>query len=180
MKLGSLHHLPKLVHEPDGTRSLQPCVRVHVQGWVHDEPACVVLHIVLQEGRDTDMDVLEEVQDGISDSLDLSYSHGGIVGHQMIESSLNIVVYIRISHITKYSIKMIQCQGNDVTGIVAHQDLILHCHGHQVIQLVHAVAVQLHDGGMGQLVKHGLQHSPAVDGLVLAEYFIYESSVEHG
>ena len=32
---------------------------------------------------------------------------------------------------------------------------------------------------MRQLVEHSLQHSSAVDGLVLAEYLINESSVEH-
>ena len=36
--------------------------------------------------------------------------------------------------------------------------LVFHRHGHQVIELVHAVRVQPHYGGMGQLVEHRLQH----------------------
>ena len=120
MELVRLHDLPTLIHEPDGPRGLQPCVREHVERGKHDEPARVVLHVVLQEGGDTDVDVLEEVEYGVSHGLQLAHRHGGIVGHHVVESGLNVVVHVGVRHVAKYRIKMIECQGDDMSGIVAH------------------------------------------------------------
>ena len=39
-------------------------------------------------------------------------------------------------------------------------DLVLDGHGHEVVELVHAGRVEAHDGGVGQLLKHGLHHPP--------------------
>ena len=58
--------------------------------------------------------------------------------------------------------------------------LVFDGHCHQVVELVHAVGVEPHDGGVGELVEHGLQHPPAVYRLVFPEYFLYKPPVEHG
>ena len=64
MKFCCLHDLSGVVHEPDGPGDLYP--GVDGRHGVHHEPPVVVLHLVLQKGRDADVNVLEEVQDGIS------------------------------------------------------------------------------------------------------------------
>ena len=97
----------------------------------------------------------------------------------MAESCLNIGDDGGAGHVAQDGVQVVEGEGHQVAGVVAHQHLVLHRHRHQVVQLVHAVAVELHDGGVRQLVKHRLQHSPAVDGLVLPEYFLYEPPVEH-
>ena len=74
---------------------------------------------------------------------------------------------------------MVECERYQMSWVVTHQDLVLDGHRHQVVQLVHAVTVELHDGGVRQLVEHCLENSPAVDWLVLLEDLLYESSVEH-
>ena len=90
MKFGSLYHLSWRVHEPttinneyfdieiwyilywywpDGAWHLHP--GVDCQCWWHHKPAIVVLHLVLQEGGDTNMDILEEVQNWIPAQCDI-------------------------------------------------------------------------------------------------------------
>ena len=64
MKLYCLHDLSRAVHVPDGPGDLHP--GVDGRHGVHHELAVVVLHLVLQKGGDADVNVLEEVQDGIS------------------------------------------------------------------------------------------------------------------
>ena len=65
MKLCSFHNLSGAVHEPDGPGDFHP--GVDGRHGAHHEPPVVVLHFVLQEGGDADVDVLEEVQDGVSE-----------------------------------------------------------------------------------------------------------------
>ena len=43
--------------------------------------------------------------------------------------------------------------------------LVFDGHCHQVVELVHAVGVEPHDGGVGELVKHGLQHLDQGDSI---------------
>ena len=97
----------------------------------------------------------------------------------MTEGDLHIFLDLRAGDIAQDGVQVIEGESYQVARVVTHQNLVLHRHRHQVVQLVHAVAVELHDGGVRQLVKHRLQHSPAVDGLVLPEYFLYEPPVEH-
>ena len=66
MKLCSFHDLSRVVHEPDGPGDFHP--GVDGRHGAHHEPPIVVLHFVLQEGGDADVDVLEEVQDGVSEN----------------------------------------------------------------------------------------------------------------
>ena len=65
MKLCSFHNLSGAVHEPDGPGDFHSSV--DGRHGAHHEPPVVVLHFVLQEGGDADVDVLEEVQDGVSE-----------------------------------------------------------------------------------------------------------------
>ena len=65
MKLCSFHDLSGVVHKPDGPGDLHP--GVDGRHGAHHEPPVVVLHFVLQKGGDADVDVLEEVQDGVSE-----------------------------------------------------------------------------------------------------------------
>ena len=167
-----------LYFRPDGSRSL--LVSVDTSGWSHHEPAIVVLDPVLEEGGDPHVNVLQEVEDGVSDGLELAQGHGSVVVDEVFESCLDILLHIGTRHVAEDSVEMVEGEGDDVPGVVTHQHLVLDRHGHQVVQLVHAVRVELHDGGVRQLVKHGLQHSPAVDWLMFTEDLIDESSVEHG
>ena len=64
MELCCLHDLSGVVHESDRPRDLRP--GVHGRHGRHDKPPAVVLHLVLQEGWDAHVYVLEEVQDGVS------------------------------------------------------------------------------------------------------------------
>ena len=98
----------------------------------------------------------------------------------MTEGDLHIFLDLRAGDIAQDGVQVIESESYQVAGVVAHQHLVLHRHRHQVVQLVHAVAVQLHDGGVGQLVEHRLQNSPAVYRLVFPEYFLYKPPVEHG
>ena len=64
MEFSCFHDLSGVVHELDGPGDLRP--GVDGRHGAHHEPPVVVLHLVLQEGGDPDVNVLEEVQDGIS------------------------------------------------------------------------------------------------------------------
>ena len=65
MELCSFHNLSGVIHEPDGPGDLHP--GVDICHGAHHEPPVVVLHFVLQKGGDADVDVLEEVQNGVSE-----------------------------------------------------------------------------------------------------------------
>ena len=62
----------------------------------------------------------------------------------------------------------------------AYAYLIFYCHDHEVIELVHAVGVEPHDGGVSQLVEHGAEDPLVVESLVLQEDLLDELPVEHG
>ena len=99
--------------------------------------------------------------------------------NKLIKGRLHIGRHRGASHIAQDSVQVVEGECNEVPGVVTHEHLILDCHGHQIVQLVHAVAVQLHDGGMCQLIKHRLEHPPAVNWLVLVEYLLDEPPIEH-
>ena len=72
VELGGLHHLAGGVHEADGAGRVVAGEHLHRRR--HHEPPAVVLHLVLQERRDADVDVLEEVQNGVSEHSELEVS----------------------------------------------------------------------------------------------------------
>ena len=73
--------------------------------------------------------------------LKLPNTHIFVVLRKVLESNLNILPDNTAGDIAENSVKMIECEGDNVLGVVALQDLVLHRHGHQVIQLVHAVRI---------------------------------------
>ena len=94
--------------------------------------------------------------------------------------------------IAEDGVQVVEGERDQVTRIVAHQHLqvaltgfgsffsifeddgqvvcfsvhlVFDGHCHQVVELVHAVGVEPHDGGVGELVKHGLQHLDQGDSI---------------
>lgn len=62
---------------------------------------------------------------------------------------------------------------------ICQEYLMLDSHDHQVVQFIHAVLIEPHDGGMSQFVKHGSEHPSTVQGLMLHEYLFQELAIEH-
>ena len=114
--------------------------------------------------------------------------HAGVVVHCVLERKLHVGLeeHLASPHdtlveghldggggdVTKDGVEVVQSEGDQVARVVTHEHLrtssssggqnvphlVFHRHGHQVIELVHAVRVQPHYGGVGQLVEHRLQH----------------------
>ena len=99
--------------------------------------------------------------------------------HKLTEGSLHVGRHGGAGDVAEDRVKMVQGERDEMPGVLTHEDLVLDGHGHQVVELVHAVAVELHDGGVSQLIKHRLEHPPAVYRLVLDKDLLDEPSVEH-
>ena len=56
------------------------------------------------------MDILQEVEDTISDGLQLSHRHGRIVLNKVTEGCLNILLDVWTGDIAEYGVKMIESQ----------------------------------------------------------------------
>lgn len=136
------------------------------------------LHTVLDEQRDLDVLVSEELEDLL---LDDEVIKGLVVLALGLESSdavLNKVLHRRPRNQISHRQQMLHRHVVDLLRLASRLHLVLKSHQHEVKQLLHTRRVQLHDGTVGELLKDLLGAGHGVHGLS-SEELLHKLGGEH-
>ena len=80
-------------------------------------------------------EVEEEVEGGVADGLQLRRGHAAVALDEEVVGHLEVGLGRGVADVVMDGIEVVEGHEDQVLGVAAQQDLLLHGHHHQVVQL---------------------------------------------